>query len=118
MSGVSHALTLSAPLRYERVDEHVFAVDGTPTDCVNLAVANLLPRPPELVVSGINRGKLTQQKGEGREAARGRSLMAFLKTKEREYLTKVMDPSQIEPHEAAKEVGLDVDSLGRNLSDS
>ncbi len=56
MSGVSHALTLAAPLRYERVDEHVFSVNGTPTDCVNLAVANLLSSPPQLIVSGINRG--------------------------------------------------------------
>jgi 5'-nucleotidase len=56
MSGVSHALTLSAPLRYEKIDENKFSVDGTPTDCVNLAVANLLHQPPALVVSGINRG--------------------------------------------------------------
>jgi 5'-nucleotidase len=56
VSGVSHALTLSAPLRYERIDENRFSVDGTPTDCVNLAVGNLLHRPPDLVVSGINRG--------------------------------------------------------------
>ncbi len=56
VSGVSHALTLSAPLRYDRIDEHVFSVEGTPTDCVNLAVANLLPKPPDMIVSGINRG--------------------------------------------------------------
>lgn len=56
MSGVSHALTLSAPLRYEQVEENLFSVDGTPTDCVNIAVANLLPRRPDLIVSGINRG--------------------------------------------------------------
>jgi 5'-nucleotidase len=56
VSGVSHALTISEPLRYEKIDEHNFSVDGTPTDCVNLAVANLLPKPPTLVVSGINRG--------------------------------------------------------------
>lgn len=55
-SGVSHALTLSAPLRYERLADQKFSVEGTPTDCVNLAVANLLPQPPELIVSGINRG--------------------------------------------------------------
>jgi 5'-nucleotidase len=56
VSGVSHALTLSEPLRYEKIAEHRFSVDGTPTDCVNLAVANLLDQPPVLVVSGINRG--------------------------------------------------------------
>ncbi|MFQ5790403.1 MAG: 5'/3'-nucleotidase SurE [Acidobacteriota bacterium] len=56
VSGISHALTVSAPVVYERLAEHVFSVEGTPADCVNLAVRNLLPQPPELVVSGINRG--------------------------------------------------------------
>jgi 5'-nucleotidase len=56
MSAVSHALTINAPVRYEHVTQHVFAVEGTPADCVNLAVGNLLPQPPDLLVSGINRG--------------------------------------------------------------
>ncbi len=56
VSGVSHALTLSEPLRYEQLEERLFSVEGTPTDCVNLAVGNLLPHRPDLVVSGINRG--------------------------------------------------------------
>ncbi len=56
VSGVSHALTLTTPLRYERLEEHSFSVEGTPTDCINLAVANLLPQRPDLIVSGINRG--------------------------------------------------------------
>jgi len=56
VSGISHALTVAEPLRYEKVEEGVYAVEGTPADCVNLAVVNLLPAPPELVVSGINRG--------------------------------------------------------------
>ena len=55
-SGVSHALTLSEPLRYEQLEERTFSVEGTPTDCVNLAVRSLLPYPPDLLVSGINRG--------------------------------------------------------------
>lgn len=56
-SAVSHALTLDRPLRMERVGERAFAVDGTPTDCVTLAIERLLAdRPPALVVSGINRG--------------------------------------------------------------
>jgi 5'-nucleotidase len=56
-SAVSHALTLDRPLRMEEVAERVFAVDGTPTDCVTLAVGNLVAdQPPALVVSGINRG--------------------------------------------------------------
>lgn len=56
MSGVSHALTLSRPLTVERVAAGVHAVDGTPTDCVNLALNRLLAEPPEACVSGINHG--------------------------------------------------------------
>jgi len=55
-SAVSHALTLNSPLRVKEIKERVFAVDGTPTDCVNLAVNGLLPKKPDLVVSGINFG--------------------------------------------------------------
>jgi 5'-nucleotidase len=56
-SAVSHALTLDRPLRAERLGERRFAVDGTPTDCVALAVSNLMEElPPHLVVSGINFG--------------------------------------------------------------
>jgi 5'-nucleotidase len=55
-SAIGHALTLRRPLRLERIAERVFAVDGTPTDCVNLAVTHVLPGLPDLVVSGINKG--------------------------------------------------------------
>jgi 5'-nucleotidase len=55
-SAVSHALTLHRPLRIEPVGERRFAVDGTPTDCINLAVNAILPERPRLVVSGINHG--------------------------------------------------------------
>ena len=55
-SAVGHALTLRRPLRCERVAPGVFAVDGTPTDCVNIAIAAVLDGPPDLVVSGINKG--------------------------------------------------------------
>jgi 5'-nucleotidase len=56
-SAMGHALTLSRPLRMQRVEERWFAVDGTPTDCVNLAVLHLLKdSPPDLVFSGINFG--------------------------------------------------------------
>ena len=55
-SAVSHALTLHAPLRADELKPGFFAVDGTPTDCVNLAIHALLDRKPDLVVSGINRG--------------------------------------------------------------
>ena len=55
-SAVGHALTLRRPLRMEQVRPGVFAVDGTPTDCVNLAIAQVLDRKPDLIVSGINKG--------------------------------------------------------------
>jgi 5'-nucleotidase len=56
VSACSQSLTLKHPLRAERVADNVFCVDGTPADCVNLALVKLLPRRPDLVVSGINRG--------------------------------------------------------------
>ena len=55
-SAVGHALTLHYPLRLERIGEGVYAVDGTPTDCVNIAVAIVLKDLPDLVLSGINTG--------------------------------------------------------------
>ncbi|TVQ81226.1 MAG: 5'/3'-nucleotidase SurE [Bradymonadales bacterium] len=57
-SASGHSLTLHRPLRVKKVsrDHHEYAVDGTPTDCVNLAINRLLPRKPDIVVSGINRG--------------------------------------------------------------
>ena len=55
-SAIGHALTLRRPLRIEEVSANVFSVDGTPTDCVNLAVTTVLKSLPDLVVSGINKG--------------------------------------------------------------
>jgi 5'-nucleotidase len=55
-SAIGHALTLRHPLRLERIDEQTCAVDGTPTDCVNVAVAQVFGALPDLVVSGINKG--------------------------------------------------------------
>lgn len=55
-SAVGHALTLTRPLRLERVAERVYGVDGTPTDCVILGVCKVLNGLPDLVVSGINMG--------------------------------------------------------------
>ncbi len=55
-SGSSHALTLSDPLRISRIDEHTISVDGTPTDCVLLAMRGLFERKPDLLISGINHG--------------------------------------------------------------
>lgn len=59
-SAVGHALTVSEPLRVTRIwrDEQFFgyAVSGTPADCVKLAIARLLDRKPDIVVSGVNHG--------------------------------------------------------------
>lgn len=55
-SAIGHALTLRRPLRLETVRPGVFAVDGTPTDCVNVAIAHVLRGKPDLIVSGINKG--------------------------------------------------------------
>src|SRR5882762_4415758 len=55
-SAVGHALTLHRPLRVTTVGERRFSVNGTPSDCVNLAVLGLLPERPVLVASGINHG--------------------------------------------------------------
>ena len=55
-SAIGHALTLRHPLRLEHIADRVYAVDGTPSDCVNVAVAQVLKGLPDLVVSGINKG--------------------------------------------------------------
>jgi 5'-nucleotidase len=55
-SAIGHALTLRRPLRLEPIAPRVFAVDGTPTDCVNVAIAHVLRDKPDLIVSGINKG--------------------------------------------------------------
>src|SRR5271155_2385146 len=56
-SGASHSLTISAPLRMRQGEEKRFAVSGTPTDCVLMAMAELFKDArPDLVLSGVNRG--------------------------------------------------------------
>lgn len=55
-SAIGHALTLRRPLRIEEIGPNVFAIDGTPTDCVNLAITQVLKSKPDLIVSGINKG--------------------------------------------------------------
>ena len=55
-SAASHALTLHKPLRVGKIKDRVYSVNGTPTDCINLAVNHLLSEKPALVVSGINQG--------------------------------------------------------------
>jgi 5'-nucleotidase len=55
-TSMSHALTLHRPLRVRELGGSRMAVDGTPTDCVKLALTGLLSKRPDLVVSGINKG--------------------------------------------------------------
>ncbi len=60
-SATGHSITVYSPIMIENVDnipgvKKAWAIHGTPADCVKLAVAALLPEPPDLVVSGINRG--------------------------------------------------------------
>ena len=55
-SAASHSLSLHRPLRAERIADNIFSVDGTPTDCINLAVNGLLKdKKPNLILSGINK---------------------------------------------------------------
>jgi 5'-nucleotidase len=56
-SGASHSLTLSDPLRLRQLGERRFAVKGTPTDCVLMALKRVMPTAPDLVLSGVNRGQ-------------------------------------------------------------
>jgi 5'-nucleotidase len=55
-SAAGHSMTLHRPLLIEKIKEDVYSVNGTPTDCVNIAVKGLLKEYPRLVVSGINKG--------------------------------------------------------------
>ena len=55
-SAAAHSLTLHRPLRVEQIGPRVYAADGTPVDCVNLAVYGILKGRPDLVISGINNG--------------------------------------------------------------
>ncbi|MGE5443411.1 MAG: 5'/3'-nucleotidase SurE [Ignavibacteriales bacterium] len=57
-SAASHALSLYRPLRMEEISPNTYSVDGTPTDCINLAVNGILKdKKPDLIVSGINKGE-------------------------------------------------------------
>jgi len=55
-SGASNSLTLTNPLRVRHLDNGYWSVEGTPTDCVHLAITGLLAETPDLVVAGINLG--------------------------------------------------------------
>ena len=56
-SGVSHSLSLNDPLRLREISERHVAIKGTPTDCVIMAMRHILDAPPDLVLSGVNRGQ-------------------------------------------------------------
>jgi len=55
-SAVSHSLTMHRPLKVQQLEEQVYSVDGTPTDCVAIGLKKILSKPPDLLVSGINAG--------------------------------------------------------------
>ena len=56
-SGVSHSLSLNDPLRLREVGDRHFAVKGTPTDCVIMGARHLMSDMPDVVLSGVNRGR-------------------------------------------------------------
>jgi len=55
-SGAGHSLTLNQPVRLQKYGERRFAVTGTPTDSVMMALREVMDTPPDLVLSGVNRG--------------------------------------------------------------
>jgi 5'-nucleotidase len=55
-SGASNSLTLDMPLRVTEVDDGIYSVNGTPTDCVHVAITGLLDHEPDMVIAGINHG--------------------------------------------------------------
>lgn len=55
-SGASNSLTLDSPLRVEQVDSNFYYVNGTPTDCVHVALTGLLDEEPDMVIAGVNHG--------------------------------------------------------------
>ncbi|MEQ1497329.1 MAG: 5'/3'-nucleotidase SurE [Novosphingobium sp.] len=55
-SGAGHSLTLGSPVRLRQYDQHRFAVSGTPTDAVMMALRKVLPGKPDVILSGVNRG--------------------------------------------------------------
>jgi 5'-nucleotidase len=56
-SAASMALTINRPLRIQKIKEKEYAIDGTPVDCVNVAVQKLLPCKPDIIISGLNLGE-------------------------------------------------------------
>jgi len=56
-SGISMCLTINQPLRLSRLGQKEFAVDGTPSDCINIALQGIMPKRPDFIISGINHGE-------------------------------------------------------------
>ncbi|MEO0786051.1 MAG: 5'/3'-nucleotidase SurE [Pseudomonadota bacterium] len=56
-SGQSRAVTLTEPVRVREIEPRVFSVSGTPSDCVLLALRDLMDEPPDLILSGVNKGQ-------------------------------------------------------------
>jgi 5'-nucleotidase len=56
-SGVSMSITINQPLRLSRLGEKEYAVNGTPVDCINIALQKILPKWPDFIVSGMNEGE-------------------------------------------------------------
>ena len=77
-TAVAHAVTLHKPLRVQQLGTRIYAVNGTPVDCVNLAVLKLLPAPPDLLVSGINKGAATLRTGDERELIAAENVLCSL----------------------------------------
>jgi 5'-nucleotidase len=55
-SAVSHSLTMNRPLRVLKLEECAYTLDGTPADCVSIALSKILKKRPDLLISGINSG--------------------------------------------------------------
>ena len=55
-SGLAHSLTINDPLRLRKISDRKYALRGTPTDCVIMAVTHVMPERPDLVLSGVNSG--------------------------------------------------------------
>jgi len=55
-SAVSHSITLHRPLKVDQIRHNIYTLNGTPTDCVTIAVSRVLKRKPDILISGINRG--------------------------------------------------------------
>ena len=56
-SGVSMSITINRPLRMNQIGEKEFGVDGTPVDCINIALQKIMPQWPDFIISGMNEGE-------------------------------------------------------------